>query len=1059
MANDLRERLQASLGRTYSVERELGGAGMSRVFVANETSLGRQVVVKVLPPELAAGVNVDRFKREIQVAARLQHPHIVPVLSAGEFEGLPFYTMPLVDGSSLRARLDTGAISITEIVSILRDVARALAYAHANGVLHRDIKPDNVLLTGGSATVTDFGIAKALSAARVEGPGSLTLTAIGTSLGTPAYMAPEQSAGDPTADHRADVYSLGCMAYELLRGQPPFAGLTAQRLFAAHMSQRPVPISELRVDTPPVLAEIVMRCLEKEPDDRPQTASEIDRILGTVSESGNGQATMPAILLGGRGMFLKVLAVYAGAFIVVALLARVAIVGIGLPDWVFPGALFVMGLGLPVILFTAFVQKATRSALTATPTLTPGGSPAPQRTMATIAVKAAPHVSWSRTAMGGAIALGTFIVLVGGWMLMRALGIGPAGSLMASGKLAEKDRVILTEFKGPVTDSLLGSTVTEAFRTDLAQSQSLSVMSLTAMREALQRMQRPVGTRVDYALAREIASREGIKAVIDGEVVALGGSYVLSARLIAAQTNEDLAPTFRETAESPADIIPAISRLSKKLREKTGESLRRIQRARSLERVTTPSLPALQKYMAGRRALEVDGDWDRGRGLLQEAISLDTAFSMAYRKLATEMGNRGYPRPLQTALIQKAYDHRDRLTEAERYVTTAGYFAFGPKPDWARMISAYESLLEIEPLNVAALNNLANALLAQREYARAEELAKRAITQEAAGVFFQNVINAQALQGKMDEAQQTLAAYAKALPRNPGRASLAANLHALAGDYVAAARVQDSLRQARLNEPVVRQNTDNSLGVYANTQGRIAEGLRWLNSGNEAAFSLGIRVAPLRKEMDAVQHDAWFLGKRARAGRTLDQALIDHPLDSLQPIERPYGRLVELYAMVGEPAKARGMLTAFERRRAEVGHLNDKRTHRQMLGNIAMAEQRYAEAVTQYRASDEGSCEVCAYPNIARAYDLAGQADSAIAFLDRYVTRRLDPVGQVIEDARSLAGSHKRLAELYDAKGDREKAMSHYARFIDLWKHADADLQPLVQKARTRLAQLQRSER
>jgi len=1054
LANDLRERLQASLGRTYSVERELGGAGMSRVFVANETALGRHVVLKVLPPELVAGVNVDRFKREIQVAARLQHPHIVPVLSAGEFEGLPFYTMPLVDGSSLRDRLAAGPLSITEIVSIVREVARALAYAHAHGVVHRDIKPDNVLLTGNSATVTDFGIAKALSAARVDGAGSPTLTAIGTSLGTPAYMAPEQAAGDPMADHRADVYSLGCMAYELLTGQPPFAGLTVHQLFAAHMGTKPVPVSHERPDTPPALADLVMCCLEKEPADRPQSASGIDEMLGTVQASDTGQIAMLAVPLDGRGMLRKALAIYTIAVAVVAVLARAAIVGIGLPDWVFPGSLLVMGLGLPVILFMAFVQKATRRSLTKTP----GGSPAPQGAMATIAVWAAPHVSWRRTAIGGAMALGVFIALVAGWMLLRTLGIGPAGSLISSGKLSERDRVILTEFTGPVTDSLLGPTVTEAFRTDLAQSQSLGVLSLTAVREALQRMQRPVATHVDYALAREIASREGIKAVIDGDVVALGGRYVLSARLIAAQNGEDLA-TFRETAGNEGEIIPAISRLSKKLRQKTGESLRRIQRARSLERVTTSSLPALQKYTAGMRALEVDGDWDRGRGLLEEAISLDTGFAMAYRKLATEMGNRGYPRPVQTALIQKAYDHRDRLSEAERYLTTASYNAFGPRPDLARLISAYESLLEIDPLNVAALNNLAVAVMGKREFARAEELAKRAITQQSAGVFFLNVIYAQARQGNMDEAQRTLTAYAKALPRNPGRATLAANIHALTGNYTEAARVQDSLRQARMNEPVVRQTTDLALGVYANTQGRIAEGLRWSNSGNEAAFSLGIRVAPLRREMDAAQHDAWFRGNHARAGRILDQALMDHPLDSLQPIERPYGRLVELYAMVGDAAKARGMLTAFERRRAEVGHLNDGQTHHQMLAHIAMAEHRYAEAVTQYRAADEGTCEVCAYPYIARAYDLAGNADSAIAFLDRYVSRRLDPVGQVIEDARSLAGSHKRLAELYDAKGNREKAMSHYARFIDLWKNADADLQPHVQKAKVRLAKLQRAER
>ncbi|MGH7647116.1 MAG: serine/threonine-protein kinase, partial [Gemmatimonadaceae bacterium] len=194
---DLRDQLQATLGSSYSLERELGGGGMSRVFVAIETALDRRVVVKVLPPELGAGVNADRFNREILLAARLQHPHIVQVLSAGETEGLPYYTMPFVDGESLRARVaNEGPLPITDVIGILRDVARALAYAHEHGVVHRDIKPENVLLSGGSAVVTDFGIAKALSDSRGHVTGA-TLTQFGTSLGTPAYMAPEQVAADP----------------------------------------------------------------------------------------------------------------------------------------------------------------------------------------------------------------------------------------------------------------------------------------------------------------------------------------------------------------------------------------------------------------------------------------------------------------------------------------------------------------------------------------------------------------------------------------------------------------------------------------------------------------------------------------------------------------------------------------------------------------------------------------------------------------------------------------------------------------------------------------------
>ena len=192
MALDLRDQLQRTLGTAYVLERELGGGGMSRVFVARETALGRTVVVKVLSPELAAGISVDRFRREIQLAAQLQHAHIVPVLAAGETDGLPFYTMPFVEGQSLRTRLSRPPLPIAEVQSYLRDVARALAYAHARGVVHRDIKPDNVLVAGGSAVVTDFGVAKALSNARGDMPGA-TLTSVGTSLGTPAYMAVRKS--------------------------------------------------------------------------------------------------------------------------------------------------------------------------------------------------------------------------------------------------------------------------------------------------------------------------------------------------------------------------------------------------------------------------------------------------------------------------------------------------------------------------------------------------------------------------------------------------------------------------------------------------------------------------------------------------------------------------------------------------------------------------------------------------------------------------------------------------------------------------------------------------
>jgi eukaryotic-like serine/threonine-protein kinase len=282
--DSVRDRLQASLGTAYHLERELGGGGMSRVFVAEETGLTRTVVVKVLSPDLAEALNVERFRREIQLAARLQHPHIVPLLTAGEAGGLPYFTMPFISGESLRQRLIArGELPVTDAVRVLREVASALAYAHANGVVHRDIKPDNVMISGGSAMVMDFGVAKAVSDAATS-RGS-TLTQFGVALGTPAYMAPEQAAADPATDHRADIYAFGVMAYELLTGETPFAGRPAQAMLAAHAIETPEPISRRRPAVPDALASLIMRSLEKRPSDRPQTADEIVRVLDNLPTS------------------------------------------------------------------------------------------------------------------------------------------------------------------------------------------------------------------------------------------------------------------------------------------------------------------------------------------------------------------------------------------------------------------------------------------------------------------------------------------------------------------------------------------------------------------------------------------------------------------------------------------------------------------------------------------------------------------------------------------------------------------------------------------------------
>ncbi len=265
-----KQRVQQALTADFLIERELGGGGMSRVFLATERALERRVVIKVLPPELAAGVNVERFRREIQLAAQLQHPLIVPLLAAGEDGGLLWFSMPYIEGDSLRDALEQrGRMSPRDVVRILHDVVDALAYAHARGVVHRDIKPDNILTSGMHALVTDFGVAKALRASIPLAGG----TATGMAIGTPAYMAPEQLAADPAADHRVDIYAVGLLAYELLAGSSPFTGASPQATLAAQLTQMPEPPHRTIPDIPEALSTLIMRCLAKDATERPASAS------------------------------------------------------------------------------------------------------------------------------------------------------------------------------------------------------------------------------------------------------------------------------------------------------------------------------------------------------------------------------------------------------------------------------------------------------------------------------------------------------------------------------------------------------------------------------------------------------------------------------------------------------------------------------------------------------------------------------------------------------------------------------------------------------------------
>nr|MBA2626505.1 serine/threonine protein kinase [Gemmatimonadales bacterium] len=272
------ELLATALADRYSIERELGAGGMATVYRAEDLRHGRPVAIKVLRPEVAAAIGADRFLREIRIAAGLQHPHILTLIDSGSVPSgtgseMLYYVMPLVEGESLRDRLTReGKLAVADAVGILREVLDALAYAHQQGIVHRDIKPDNIMLSGRHALVLDFGVAKAIAASPA---GQSALTTAGLAIGTPAYMAPEQALAQTDIDGRTDLYAAGIVAYEMLSGHTPFTGTTAQAIIAGHVTRTPPPLASLRADLPAPLASAIMRCLEKDPANRWQSAEEL----------------------------------------------------------------------------------------------------------------------------------------------------------------------------------------------------------------------------------------------------------------------------------------------------------------------------------------------------------------------------------------------------------------------------------------------------------------------------------------------------------------------------------------------------------------------------------------------------------------------------------------------------------------------------------------------------------------------------------------------------------------------------------------------------------------
>jgi tetratricopeptide (TPR) repeat protein len=854
-------------------------------------------------------------------------------------------------------------------------------------------------------------------------------------------------AGGVPIDHRADLFAFGVVAYELLCGATPYSAHGQGSGHVAKFASPPLDVATQRLDVPPVVAQLVMQCLEVDPAARPQVTDAIVKQL---------EAAMSATPLAPVGddpsVTRKAFAWYALAFVAATGLAWFAMIGLGLPDWVFPGATILMALGLPVVTTAALTRRAAfQSSFERHAEVSRVGwlfTPGP------MTVRLAQALTWRRIVTGGSASLGAFGLLVAGFMTTRALGIGPAGSLLAKGQVTRQAQLLIADFTSAPDDSVTARTLAEAVSLGLQQSNVVSVMTPLGVADALRRMQREPSERLTFPLSRELAMREGIRAIVTGELRRDTDRYHVRLLLHAPDSGNVLAA--EQASATTENLVAIADQLTRALRSRIGESLKRVRETPPLEKVTTSSLEALRLYTGAVRAHELEGDLPRAWGLLTRALEIDSTFAFAWRKLWVVTGAMS-PAPAfplsRAELLDAAFRHRNNATDNERNEIEAQYY--WRRAERLRAIAAFHA---VATRTGRPAGNYAWYLLPLREFARSESLAHVIIAQNRHTInVYDTYLWALLNQGK-HHAADSVARAARARFQTGGRNLLW--LTTVACGIGALDRCEAELDTLRA------RNSRNSASLEHLAELALRRGqlTRWRQLTQEVARLAVERRAPDTSGVQ-LERAAWvdLMIRRVPA----------HAVARIDSLRRPANDVAtQLYALASQVDRARSLIDA---RQTELGS-RQPTSFVQAMAAFAAAEGRAEEAVQLYRTADrrpDGTtvniCSSCLFLELALVFDAARQRDSAVSYFERFLTTPLynpEPTSGGPWQSRfrmrwwrlvNEPWVHERLAALYEELGNNQNAITHLEAFIEVWKDADPELQPRVVAARRRLARLKSS--